>query len=77
MTIDTQIFSFNAALKPIILSNFFIFYAAVKPEFGKKFKKLKIIFKIFLNFLIQCFNSGFTAALKPEILEKIKKLGLR
>ena len=67
MTINTQIF--NAELKPINLSNFFIFStisgfnAAVKPEFGKKFKKFK---KIILNFKIFR-NSGFTAALKPVI----------
>ena len=77
MTINTQIFGFNAALKPINLFNFFIFFtisgfnAAVKPEFVKKFKKfLKIIFNFF-NFFP---NSGFTAAWKPEIVEKIKKL---
>ena len=74
MTINTQIFGFNAALKPINLSNFLIFStisgfnAAVKPEFGKKFKNfLKIIFNFFPI-------SGFTAVLKPEIVEKIKKL---
>ena len=44
MTINTQIFGFNTALKPINLSNFLIFStmsgfnAAVKPKFGKKFK---------------------------------------
>ena len=43
MTINTQIFSFNAALiveKIKKMGNFFGFNAAVKPEFWKKIEKL-------------------------------------
>ena len=54
MTINTQIFGFNAALKPINLSNFLNFStlsglnATVKAKYRKKFKNF---LKIILNFI--------------------------